>query len=286
MSKEKKDNLPRRRKLRFMQPATAALDVVEEVRSVDFGLGPAQTALSAQSDALSAWGDELANSQTPGFQGDLPTFTQALGQNLPAAPWAQALAGTPLAAVSIGAGVVAGSQQDLLSTGVAATGRSLDVAVNGPGYLVVASGGQRLFTRNGSLSVDASGELVDSAGAAVLSTAGTPVRVAPGSAVEIENGRVVVAGRAVATLAVAQVPNPGGLTRVGGSHLALSALSGAARIGAPAAGQLLTGYLDLSATSVSQAMAGLVTAETGFELAAKVAQQAAQLASLTAQIPG
>lgn len=253
---------------------------------MDFGLVAAQTALSAQSDALSAWGDDLANSQTPGFQGDVPAFSEALRQNLPAAAWARTLTGTATGAVSLGAGVVAASQQDGAQTGVTATGAALDVAISGPGYLVVESGGQRFLTRDGSLSLDSAGRLVDPAGAVVLSTAGTPVQVPPGSSVEVQNGQVIVGGKTVATLAVAQVPNPGGLARAGASHLLPTALSGAPRLGAPAPGQLLSGYLNLSSTSVTQAMAGLVSSQTGFELAAKVAQQAAQLASLTAQIPG
>ena len=253
---------------------------------MDFGLSAAQTALSAQSDALSAWGDNLANSSTPGFQGDVPTFTEALRQNLPSSPWGQALAGTTAASVSMGAGTIVATRQDATPTGATATGRALDVAVNGPGYLVLESGGQRLLTRDGSLSFDAQGRLVDPTGAFVLSTLGTPIQVPPGTPVEIVNGNVLVGGRTVATIAVAQVPNPGGLTRVGGSHLLPGAQSGAARVGAPKPGQLLTGYLDLSSTSMAQTMTGLVTSETGFELAAKVAQQAAQLATLTAQIPG
>jgi flagellar hook protein FlgE len=252
---------------------------------MDFGLGAAQSALSAQSDALSAWGDDLANAQTPGFQGDVPTFALALDQNLPRGAWATPLTGAATPTRSVGSGSVAVFQEDQ-GGAVTATGRALDVAVNGPGYLVVDNAGQRRFTRDGSLSVDGAGYLVDAAGGRVLSAAGQPIQLPVGAAVEIQNGRVVAAGRPVAALAVAQVANPGGLVRVGGSELAATAAAGAVRVAAAAPGQLMTGYLNLSSTSMAQAMAGLVSAQTGFELAAKVAQQAAQLASLTAQIPG
>lgn len=265
---------------------TASFDSAEGVLGMDFGLAAAQTALSAQSDALAAWGDDLANVNTTGFEGDVPTFTEALRQNLPASAWGQALAGSTAAAVSLGAGAIVGTTEDAAGQGVTATGAALDVAVNGPGYLVVESGGQRLLSRDGSLTVDAAGNLVDPSGATVLSTLGTPIRVPAGTSATIENGQVLAGGRVVATLAVAQVANPGGLTRVGGSHLLPGAASGPVRLGGPTAGQLLTGYLNLSSASVTQAMTGLVTSETGFELAAKVAQQAAQLATLTAQIPG
>lgn len=254
--------------------------------SVDFGLGAAQSALSAQADALSAWGDSIANASTPGFQGDVPTFAEALRQNLPTGAWAQPQVGAGAAVRSVGFGVTVGMEQDAVDAGVAATGRALDVAVRGPGYLVVDAGGQRLLTRDGSLSVDGAGQLVDATGAPVLDSALRPIRVPPGSTVEIQGGRVTADGRPVAQLAIAQVPNPGGLVRVSGSHLAPSPQSGAVRVAAAAPGQLVAGYLNLSSTSLAQAMVGLVSAQAGFELAAKVAQQAAQLASLTAQMPG
>lgn len=251
---------------------------------MDFGLGAARTALSAQSEALSAWGDNIANATTPGFQADVPSFSDALRQNLPAGAWSRALTGNPGAAVGVGAGTVLSVQQSVSDNGVTATGNPLDIAVNGPGYLVVETGGQRLLTRDGSLQLDAKGNLVDASGANVLNARLQPIRVPPGSQIQIQNGNVTVGGAVVDQLAVAQVANPGGLVRVGGSHLTATAQSGAPRVAVPASGQLLSGYLNQSAASLTQAMAGLIASQSSFDLAAKVAQQAAQLASLTAQI--
>ncbi len=53
------------------------------------------------------------------------------------------------------------------------TGNPLDVAIDGKGYLVVQTPrGQQRYTRNGALSINASGQLVTSTGDLVLGTSG------------------------------------------------------------------------------------------------------------------
>lgn len=60
------------------------------------------------------------------------------------------------------------------------TGQNTDVAINGNGYLVVEQGGQQLYTRNGSLTMDANGNLVTQGGGIVQgwpagASASTPI---------------------------------------------------------------------------------------------------------------
>jgi flagellar basal-body rod protein FlgF len=52
------------------------------------------------------------------------------------------------------------------------TGNPLDVAVNGPGFLTVQTSRGQRYTRNGSLQMNASGQLVTNQGDPVLGTAG------------------------------------------------------------------------------------------------------------------
>jgi flagellar basal-body rod protein FlgF len=58
------------------------------------------------------------------------------------------------------------------------TGNPLDIAIDGKGYLVVQTPRGQRYTRNGSLSVNASGQLVTSEGDQVLSTGG-PITLQP-----------------------------------------------------------------------------------------------------------
>jgi flagellar basal-body rod protein FlgF len=66
-----------------------------------------------------------------------------------------------------------------LSTGpIEKTGNPLDVAIDGKGYLVVQTPRGQRYTRNGALSVNASGQLVTSEGDPVLGNGG-PITLQP-----------------------------------------------------------------------------------------------------------
>lgn len=66
------------------------------------------------------------------------------------------------------------------------TGRSLDVAINGPGFFVVQdAGGAQAYSRAGNLDVTSQGMLVNSNGQAVLSTGHAPIYVPPNAQVSI-----------------------------------------------------------------------------------------------------
>lgn len=255
---------------------------------MDFGLGAARSALTSQTQGLAVWANDIANAQTPGFVASVPSFGESLRTVTAQGAWANA----PLAGqgrlVSQGVGVtLAGVVPEGVETStVTATGRPLDVAVQGAGYLVVeAPQGGRLLTRDGALTVDAAGQLLDAQGDRVLSSTLTPIRVQPGSSVSIVDGRVLANGVPVATLAVATVPNPAGLLPETGGRYAATPASGAPIIAAARPGELLTGFLDNTALSLAQMFAGLMETQNGYELAAKVVSQAQTLANLAAQIP-
>jgi len=70
------------------------------------------------------------------------------------------------------------------------TGRPTDVAIQGPGFFVVAAGDDRRYTRAGSFGVSARGELTGPGGHPVLGSGG-PIRVGPSGARIQPDGRVV-----------------------------------------------------------------------------------------------
>ncbi|MGH9087959.1 MAG: flagellar hook protein FlgE, partial [Acidimicrobiales bacterium] len=70
--------------------------------------------------------------------------------------------------VAVGSGVRVSAVATQLSEGsLAVTGQATDVAITGSGYLVVESNGQQLYTRDGALTVDASGHLTTLSGGQV-----------------------------------------------------------------------------------------------------------------------
>ncbi len=255
---------------------------------MDFGLASARSALTSETQGLSVWANDIANAETPGFVASVPSFGESLRAVTAQGAWARAALGGQARTLSQGVGVtLAGTQPAGLDVAmVTGTGRALDVAFRGPGYLLIeASGGRRLLTRDGALQVDALGNLVNAQGDRVLSSTLAPIRVPPGSVVTVNDGQVEANGRAVATLAVGLVPNPAGLLPESGGRFAATPASGAVTVGPARSGQLLTGYLDQTSLSLAQMFTGLMETQNGYELAAKVVSQAQTLASLAAQIP-
>ena len=74
---------------------------------------------------------------------------------------------------------------DLESGPLATTGRELDVAVNGDGFIAVQNAkGEESFTRAGDLRLDSTGRLTTGAGFAVLGNGG-PIAIPPAEKIEI-----------------------------------------------------------------------------------------------------
>ena len=109
--------------------------------------------------AVSLRANNLANTNTTGFKADLQQARsmQAFGEGLPTRVFA--LTESPGPNFAQGA--------------IQTTGRNLDVAIKGQGWLAVqdANGNER-YTRNGSLEIDAGGMLRTSSGDPVMGDAG------------------------------------------------------------------------------------------------------------------
>ncbi len=79
------------------------------------------------------------------------------------------------------------SAPDLSHGAVRTTGRSLDVSINGEGWIaVIGADGTEGYSRRGDLQVDAFGQLSDGTGKPILGNNG-PVALPPFSSVEIAN---------------------------------------------------------------------------------------------------
>ncbi|RDS81871.1 flagellar basal-body rod protein FlgF [Dyella psychrodurans] len=152
-------------------------------RSVYIAMTGATQTMRAQ-DAVS---HNLANASTVGFKSELSAF-----QSVPVlGPGAN----TRINAVAEGVG------QDVSQGSIQHTGRSLDVAVNGPGWIAVqAADGSEAYTRAGDLQLGADGSLTDSRGNPVMGTGG-PITV-PDSA-QISVGK----DGTISTVPMGQGPN-------------------------------------------------------------------------------
>lgn len=138
--------------------------------------------------------NNLANSDTDGFKADIMSARQVGDATFP----------------------VPVTKTDLSQGSLQQTGRALDVALDGPGFLVLNTPqGQRL-SRGGSLALDGANRLTDRHGNLVLGEKGAiqlPVRYA---ALEIRaDGDVVVDGSTIDRLRVETVSDPSTLLKQG-----------------------------------------------------------------------
>lgn len=124
----------------------------------------ALSGLSAAATNLDVIGNNIANSETVGFKSSETQFADLYASSQAA-----------------GIGVqVATISQDFSTGSLETTGRDLDLAISGEGFLRFAdSTGQVVYSRNGQLNIDADGFIVNAQGAQLTGYAGERVTGEP-----------------------------------------------------------------------------------------------------------
>ena len=141
-------------------------------------IGASLSGLQADQYMLDVIGNNLANANTDGFKSSRVTFSEMMSQTLQ-----QATAGTTTSGstnpVQIGLGVNVGTvTRDFSQGALSETGNSLDLAVNGSGFLALSTGGGTVFTPAAGFSVDSNNQLVDSQnGYHLLDTNNSPITI-------------------------------------------------------------------------------------------------------------
>jgi flagellar basal-body rod protein FlgF len=204
--------------------------------------------------------NNLANVSTVGFRAELAAFRAVPVQGSGASTRVYALESTP------GYDATAGQ--------VSATGRNLDVAIKGNGWLAVQGlDGTEAYTRAGSLDVSADGTLTTRGGLTVLGDGG-PIQVPPNSEVNIgsdgtvsakaANGKSTSIGKLkLVTPEVPMTRGTDGLFRAGEGELS-----------ADPTARLQDGALEGSNVSSVETMVSMITAARQFEAQMKMLQTA------------
>jgi flagellar basal-body rod protein FlgF len=138
--------------------------------------------------------NNLANASTPGFKAER-VFARLLDD----------------------AQMVAGSATDFSSGALNPTGRPLDVAIVGDGFLVVDTPQGSRWMRGGSLSLNAEGMLTDSAGRSVMGQRG-PIVIPEGEVQVGEDGAISVDGAPLDRLLVERPGSDERLVREGANY--------------------------------------------------------------------
>jgi flagellar hook protein FlgE len=108
---------------------------------------------------LDVVGNDIANVSTVGFKSSSTVFSDVLTQTLSGAGAPGATTGgTNPAQIGLGSRLV-GTVQSFAQGAIQRTGRTTDLAIEGDGFFVVSNAGQNFYTRAGSFTLDAAGNL-------------------------------------------------------------------------------------------------------------------------------
>lgn len=207
----------------------------------------------------------LANASTTGYKADTTAFrtVPVVGPGLPTRAYA--------VDTTVGA--------DLAAGGVQPTGRDLDVAIEGEGFLsVLAPDGSEAYTRNGSLQISADGELQTRTGLTVLGEGG-PITIPQDSKVSIARDgtvSVVTYGQSAANSSpIGQLKlvkgGPGDVVKGGDG---LFRMKGGAPADADPTVTVTAGALESSNVNAVTAMVDMINLSRQFELQMKLLQDA------------
>jgi flagellar hook protein FlgE len=116
---------------------------------------------------------DISNVSTIGFKSSNILFSDVLSQTLQAGDPQGVVAGTNPAQVGLGSRL-AGTAQNFAQGALQRTGRTTDLAIEGDGFFIVNNANAQLYTRNGSFSFDAQGNLSTADGWYVMGWQASP----------------------------------------------------------------------------------------------------------------
>jgi len=252
----------------------------------------AKTGLDAQQTRLSVISNNLANVNTTGFKRGRAVFEDLLYQNVRQVG-AQATQDTQLpSGLSLGTGVrVVATEKTHTQGNIIQTNKSLDVAVQGRGFLqVLLPNGDLAYSRDGSLQVNANGEIVTAQGYQLQ-----PAVTIPNNARSVTIGSdgvisILVPGSAGASqigdIQLADFINPTGLQSVGENLYIESGSSGTPQVGTPGLnglGTMIQGSLETSNVNVVEELVSMIETQRAYELNSKAISTADQMLQYISQ---
>ncbi len=212
--------------------------------------------------------NNMANASTTGFQADLANFK---AESL----WGEGL-DSRVYSVTEGAGVSfdKGMTQS--------TGRDLDIAINGDGWIAVqAPDGTEAYTRAGNMSISINGQLLTGAGHPVLGDNG-PILIPETQKIEIGTDgtiSVVPIGQSPSTLAEVgriRVVSPPHESMYKGEDGLIRVVEGV-EVEASTGATVVSGALESSNVNAIDAMVNMISLARSFELSVKMMKTAEEM---------
>jgi flagellar basal-body rod protein FlgF len=225
--------------------------------------------------AQTANNHNIANATTTGFRADLSAFQT------------RAVVGSGYASRAYATNATTGWDQN---TGSAlATGRPLDIALQGPGWIAVQTrDGVEAYTRAGDLRVDANGSLMTGAGHPVMSEAG-PMTVPEFQSISIAvDGTVSIVplgqtAQTVADIGRIKLVNPDPKSIVRGEDGLFRSRDNAV-VESDINVRVTSGALESSNVNTAAAMVNMIELSRHFEMQVKAMRTAEENAAVSAQL--
>jgi len=228
-------------------------------------------AAQSQLDAIS---NNIANQDTPGYQSEVLGFHDLLYTTDNDDP-STAIVGAGAATDTLGFNQTQGSIQK--------TGNPLDLALDGPGYFQVRQpSGTTGLTRNGTLELNARGQITTSLGMELVPPITLPKGTQPSQVQVAANGTVTVAGNKVGQISIVQVTAPDKLLPQGNSVYGVTAASGPVQKAKGVSVQ--QGYLEQSNVDLDTEISNMETAQQAYNMGSRAVQMEAQLGQIAATL--
>jgi len=223
---------------------------------MDRGLYIAASGMLAELARQDQLANDLANASTPGYKPDRSaqsSFDDVLLMN--------ERMGMPIGTLPLGT-TIAEVRTDLAQGPLKDTGEALDLGLDGEGFFAVKTAAGVRYTRDGQLSLDVKGQLVNPSGYPLLDDKGQPIVIEGGKDPVIgPDGTVSVDGKTVATIAVVSL----GSLRKEGDNLYVGKPGER-----PAETSVRQGYLEASAVNVAQSMVDMISSMRAYESVQRV----------------
>ena len=217
----------------------------------------------------------LANVSTTGFRADLAAFRS------------QAVDGTGFASRVYATNGTVG--WDSNSGAMLSTGRDLDIALNGPGWIAIQGpDGKEAYTRAGNLHVDSTGQLMTASGRPVLGDGG-PINIPPYTSIFFaRDGSISIVAQGqtpdtTSTVARVKLVNPAEADIERGDD-GLFRMRDGSEAPPDAAVQVSSGELESSNVNAAAAMVNMIELSRQFEMQVKAIRTAEENGTSAAQL--
>jgi len=173
----------------------------------------AASGMRSRIESLDLLANNIANGSAPGFKADREFYNLYMSAEAAESPDGTNPPTLP---------VIERQWTDFTQGTITPTHNPLDLALNGTGFFVTASGSENLYTRNGSFRISSAGRLETSDGHAVLDRNEKPIPLDPARPVEIgPDGVIQQDGSQVAQIAVVNFSDPSLLMKRGSAYFAV-----------------------------------------------------------------